>query len=146
MVQIRGAATGFRPLDLERKDEAGAQLGSTWPLTSGFGVAAREAGCPLRRGAPISAGFEDRFTLNFGRKSMHGVSFANLNEVVKAMRSRTSVTTAWAKCTPSEEVWAAFDASPFRSGGPTTSRYPRRSENGRAVARRRSAAVTGPGA
>ena len=116
MVQSRGAATGFRPPDLERKDEAGAQLGSTWPLTSGFGVAAWEAGCPLRRGAPISAGFEDRFTLNFGRKSVYGVSFANFNEVVEAMRSRTSAPMAWAKCSPSEEVWAAFDASPFRSG------------------------------
>ena len=142
MVQSRGAATGFRPQDLERKDEAGAQLGSSWPLTSDFGVAAWEAGCPLRRGAPISADVDDCFTLNFGRKSVYGVSFANFNEVVKAMRSRTSVPTAWAKCTPSE-----------RMGPPSTHRLLALDDRqllvilgGRAMARRRSAAVTGPGA
>ena len=111
-----GATTGFRPQDLEREDEAGAQLGSAWPLTSDFGVAAWEAGCPLRRGAPISADVEDCVALNFDRKSVHGVSFANFNEIVEAMRSRTSAPMAWAKCSPSEEVWAALDASPSRSG------------------------------
>ena len=67
---VRQPGSGRRTLSARMRPAL--SLGSAWPLTSGFGVAAWEAGCPLRRGAPISADFEDRFTLNFGRKSVYG--------------------------------------------------------------------------